>query len=276
MLETHLQSRARMLTTGEAYKRFVLYLYRFSTSTQSTYQRAIKQFLRFAPKQISRISVEHIERFTMRQKNKCSAATANLHLAAIKSWFNWMETCYEIPNIAKRVRRLKTLPPHQRVLTREEYDKIVESTKGYMRDIIQVLCMTGLRASEFLSLTPANINCQFLTVIGKGQKQRTVPLNETAQRILKTTSLLNLIKNKKRLWLFRLCRRAAKAANIPVFSPHSCRHYFATELHNAKPKPVPIETIGKLLGHSSPLVTTMTYLHSWSDSSLDGLTRCLE
>lgn len=271
MLDVDLKPRARMQTI-KGYQCFLLHLYRFSPSTQSTYGGVIQRFVDSAPRYIDQISAEHIERFLFSCRKTRIASTCNLYLVAIKSWFTWMEENYNVPNITKRVRRLKTLLPHQRILTKEEYSKIIEITDGYMRDCIQILAMTGLRASEFLSLQPENIDCQFLTIIGKGQKQRSIPLNTIVLNILKANPHLNFIKSRNRKWLYRLCCRAAKIADIPHFSPHSLRHYFATQLHRNK---VPIEIIGKLLGHSSPLVTTMIYLH-WQDSDLAGVTDVLK
>jgi integrase len=272
MLSLRLKSPARMLT-GDAYGGFLLYINRFNPSTQDTYARAIKQFLAFAPKRLNKVNVEHIERYLLSLRKTRSATTCNLYLAAIKSWFNWLENTYSLSNIAKRVKRFKTLPPRRRNLNRKEYSQIIKSTTGYMRDIIQFAAMTGIRASELLSLREENIRGDFLVFIGKGSKQCVSPLNSVAKNILKTNpTLLNLLKSKNRVWLFRLCRRAAKIAGLEnSFSPHDLRHFYANQLHrshNGEPG-LSIETISKLLNHSTPAVTALVYIEWLNDDLRD-------
>ena len=271
MSPIRIQLLARMLVE-EAYNGFLLHICRFSPSTQTTYGRALKRFIDgYAPKYVNQITAEHIEQFILTLRKTCLGSTCNLYLAVIKSWFDWLEATHEIRNVAKRVDRLKTLPPYQRILSQQEYRAVVKATSGHVRDCIVFLACTGLRASEFLSLKPENIGSQFITIIGKGQKQRSIPINSTVKAILKSNPTLKFLKSTNRVWLWRLCCRAAKLAKIPRFSPHSLRHYFATQLHH---NGVPIDVIAKLLGHSNPLVTTQIYLH-WQDKELLGVTDCL-
>ncbi|MGA1979447.1 MAG: tyrosine-type recombinase/integrase [Sedimentisphaerales bacterium] len=266
------------MRTITAYQCFLLHLYRFSPSTQSAYRGAIQRFADSAPRYIDQISAEHIERFLMSERKTRIASTCNLYLAAIKSWFNWMEETYNIPNPAKRIKRLKTLPPRRRNLTSEEFNRIIKSTTGYMRDIIQFMAMVGIRASEMLSLREENVRGNFLVFIGKGSKQCSTPLNSIAQNILKTNpTLLNLTKNRNRKWLFRLCRRASKIAGLETpISPHDLRHFYANQLHrscNGEPG-LSIEIISKLMNHSTPAVTASVYIE-WLNDDLIGKTEKL-
>jgi len=273
MLRLSHGKQAGTLKTKDACNGFLLHLCRFSPNTYIAYNSVLKRFVGCAPCHIRQITSEHIERFVLNSRVKYSASTRNFRLAVLQSLFAWLELNYDVRNVAKRVSRLKTLPPVQRILSREEYLKVVESTSGEIRDVIQLIAMTGIRASEFLAIRPENISDGFLTIVGKGQKQRTIPLNETALAILKANPHLNFLKSRGRKWLFRLCRQAALAAKIPKFSPHSLRHYFATELHVRHKRP--IELVSKLLGHSSPVVTNQVYIH-WQDEDLVGVTDCLK
>lgn len=273
MLRLSHRKRAGTLKTKDACNGFLLHLCRFSPNTYIAYNSVLKRFVCCAPYHIRQITAEDIERFVLNSRAKYSASTRNFHLAVLQSWFAWLELNFDIRNVAKRVERLKALPPRQRILRKEEYDKVIAATSGHVRDCIQFLAMTGLRASEFLSLRPENISDGFLTIVGKGQKQRTIPLNDTAKEILKANTHLQFLKSRGRKWLFRLCYQAAKAAKIPKFSPHSLRHYFATELHVRHKRP--IELVSKLLGHSSPVVTNQVYIH-WQDEDLTGVTDCLK
>jgi integrase len=271
--------KAKSLSTEEAGNSFLLHLCRFSSHTYKAYELVVKRFVKAVPKQISLITPEHIERFVLSKKVDYAPSSRNFHLAVLQSFFAWLDLNYDVRNVAKRVERLKALPPRQRVLSEEEYSKVMASTSDRARDCVQFLCMTGLRASEFLSLTPENISGEFLTVVGKGQKQRTIPLNETALSILKANPHLQFSKSRRRgkghtcgrKWLLELCYKAAEAAKIPDFGPHACRHYFATTLYFSG---VPLPTISKLLGHSSPTITAQIYIH-WFNKDLIGTTDCL-
>lgn len=275
-MSVFVDKRQAGMPKGVAYKRFLLYLLtRFSRSTQKTYGRAVKRFINYsAPNYTHQITIEHVEQFILLLKKDHKAKTINLYLAGLKHWLNWLD----MPIVAQKIKCLKTLPPHRRLLTRQEYEKVVACTDGHTRDIIRFLACTGIRASEFLSLTLSNIDGDFLRFVGKGQKQCTVPLCPAVKGILKSNpSLFNLTKSHDRVWLFRLCRRAAKLANIEPFSPHSLRHFFAEELHrkrNGKPGH-PIEVVSKLLNHSSTFVTETVYIH-WKDDDLRHLTDFLD
>lgn len=251
---------------------WMFHLSRFAPATQTAYGRVLRRFLKFAPPEVAQITVETIEQFILTFRKSRSARTCNFYLMVLRSWYSWLNLNYGVDNVARRVQRLRTLPPHQRHLEPKEYQQIVKSTTGHVRDCIVFLGNTGLRRAEFMSLAPENINGQFLDIIGKGQKFRRIPVNSTVQAILTRSPNLNFIKSKKRSvkWLNRLCLEAAKTAGVEPFSPHSLRRRFATELYN---NGVKIAIISKLLGHSS-IQTTEIYLNV-SESDLIGATDCL-
>lgn len=274
MKPTNSQQEKPLLKIRDACSKFLTHiaLIELSPFTQHSYTRVLKQFVAFAPEHIANITAEHIERFILTEREGYRASTCNLHLMAFKSWFTWLEEMYGLPNVARKVKQLRTLPPKQRILNREEYIKITNG-KYKSRFIVMFLCNTGLRATEFLNLTKESINGQFLTVIGKGQKQRSIPLNQVVKTIIKSyPSLFNLINHRNRNWLYHVCQREAKRANIEPFSPHSCRHYFCTELVN---RGVPLIKVSKMLGHASITTTEKIYTHL-SDSDFLGTTDVLD
>ena len=260
-----------------AYGRFLLHLYSYSPSTQTTYKNTIKWFVDSAPKYIDQIRGEHIEQFLSAAKKTHAATTVNIYLAAIRNFFDWLEANYDVINRARRVKRLKILPPHRRNLTVEEYSRVIKVTTGYERDLIQLTAMVGVRASEILSIRQENIKGDFLAFLGKGSKQCSCPLNSIAKNILKDPNFINFLKNKNRVWFFRLCHRASKLAGLEKpFSPHKLRHFYANILHrsqNGKPG-LPIETISKLMNHSTPSVTASVYIE-WLNEELIGKTEKL-
>lgn len=226
--------------------------------------------LSFCPDSFEEVKLKHLEGFLGHIRKNNSGRTANHHLFAIRSFYNWLELNYDIPNIAKKLIHFEEEPPCQRILTEEEYRKLTLINPPN-RDIVMFLCNTGLRASEFLSLDiPPD---GFLVVKGKGSKFRKIPQNSIVKQILQKYHF-NLSKElicfRGRKWLWRVCGQVAIEAKIPHFSPHSCRHYFASTLYNHN---TPILLISKLLGHSS-VTTTEIYLHV-DDSKLLGATDCL-
>ena len=263
---------ARMSTIG-ARDKYYLHICRHSKHTYIAYTRAIDGFVKGAPKFIKQVKTEHIEQYIIPLSKKYAARSVNVYLAAIKSWFRWLNENEGIEDVAKKIQFFRTLPPNQRILSKAEYDKVVEAATGYAKDVIQFLSNTGLRSQEFLDLKPNSIGRQFITIVGKGRRQRAIPINHTVKQILKDDPDINFAKSVTNYKaLSRLCHKAAKQADIDRFSPHSLRHFFSDSLHR---KGVSTSFISKLLGHSNILTTEQIYIH-WQDENLLGVTDVLD
>jgi integrase/recombinase XerD len=145
------------------------------------------------------------------------------------------------------------------------------------RTMLEVLYASGLRVSELVGLTLEQVNLQqgVVRVIGKGSKERLIPLGEEAivwlERYLREARPL-LIEGRPSHALFpsrrgtamsrqafwQLIKRYAKRASInKAISPHTLRHAFATHLLNHG---ADLRVVQMLLGHSS-LSTTQIYTH---------------
>jgi integrase/recombinase XerD len=142
--------------------------------------------------------------------------------------------------------------------------------------LIEVLYATGLRVSELIALpiSAAERNARMLTVRGKGNKERLVPLNEAAKKAmaeyLALLSSANGVRDTK--WLFpsfgrtghltrqhfaRELKALAAAAGLRQVSPHVLRHAFASHLlHNG----ADLRVVQTLLGHAD-ISTTQIYTH---------------
>ena len=142
--------------------------------------------------------------------------------------------------------------------------------------LIEVLYATGLRVSELIALpiSAAERNARMLTVRGKGNKERLVPLNEAAKKAmaeyLALLSSANGVREAK--WLFpsfgrtghltrqhfaRELKALAAAAGLRQVSPHVLRHAFASHLlHNG----ADLRVVQTLLGHAD-ISTTQIYTH---------------
>jgi len=204
---------------------------------------------------------------------------ANCNLTAIKSYCRWRSERFKEANPAKTIRLLKEDPPKQRVLAEEEYQKVMAIAFGQERDIIAFLANTGLRVSEFNSLTwdQIDLNSRVLSVVGKGQKVRVIPLNQVCLDILSVYAKQGMtgklpFARKDRHSISLICGRLANRVGITHFSAHSLRHYFATRLMR---KGVSLYKISKILGHSSVSTTEQIYVHFVHQDVL-GVTDCLD
>lgn len=179
----------------------------------------------------------------------------------LKSFFHWLSDRYDIPNITTKIRNLPESPPKQRVLTEEEYQKILAvCEKGSDEEAIVVfLRHTGLRASELQALQAGNIagDKRSICIVGKGQKRRLVPLNATCQAVLEHKPNINFLENyRRRNNLYNLSIKLCRKAGVPSAGPHAYRHCFGTSAVGN----MSIVTLQKILGHAN-LTTTQLYIH---------------
>ena len=184
---------------------------------------------------------------------------------------------------AEDLRAPRAWPALPKYLGLDEVDRLLAqpdpSTPRGIRDkaLVEVLYATGLRVTELLSLKPADValDAGYLTCIGKGDKQRIVPLGHVAAdwvRRYLAEARPGLIKGRKAAWLFvnarggRLSRvgfwkllkeYGIKAGVQRGLSPHVLRHSFATHLLE---RGADLRAIQLMLGHAD-LSTTQIYTH---------------
>lgn len=169
------------------------------------------------------------------------------------------------------------------VLSVEEVDRLEQACdlskwEGQRnRTIIEVLFSCGLRVSELINLRLSDLflNEKFIRVMGKGKKERLVPISESAVKELQYWFMdRNLMKIKPgeedfvflnrrgghltRMMIFTIVRRLAGAAGIEkTISPHTLRHSFATALLEGGAN---LRAIQDMLGHER-ISTTQIYTH---------------
>ena len=170
-----------------------------------------------------------------------------------------------------------------KTLTEDEVDSLLQAPNtdeplGHRdRAMLELLYATGLRVSELINLkqSQVNFNQGVLRIIGKGDRERLIPLGDEAQRWLKEFidgPRMEILLERQTDYLFptrrgdRMTRQAfwhiikryaAKAGIDKKLSPHSLRHAFATHLLN---RGADLRVVQLLLGHSD-LSTTQIYTH---------------
>ena len=205
-------------------------------------------------------------------------------ISAIKSFFNYL--IFEgyinespISNI-EAPKQEKKLPV---VLTEDEIKNLINSIDlnhnfgQRNKTIIEILYGTGIRVSELVNLKLSNIFFKenIIKVIGKGNKERFVPLGETASCEMKiyindrnrlkidskSSDILFLNRYGRRLtrsMIFKIISDASKRIGLDKkISPHTLRHSFATHLIK---NGADLRTIQLILGHES-ITTTEIYTH---------------
>lgn len=274
------------------YKDYEYYLSkerRLSKNTIDAYLKDVNQYIIFLDKyhKISKsklIEKKHLENYLKTLRKKYSDSTYARKLTALKSFYQFMETENEISfDYSKDIeapKQVKTLP---KVLSIEEvtllFDHIDLSTNLGIRNmaLLELIYGSGLRVSELLDikLSDIHLNDAYIRVIGKGNKERIVPISQMAVKALKNYLLKSreeLLKGKVDLHLFinnagnKLSRQGffkvlkvlSNEAGIDNdISPHTLRHSFATHLLE---NGMDLRTLQILLGHED-ISTTQIYTH---------------
>ena len=168
-------------------------------------------------------------------------------------------------------------------LTEDEVDALLNAPNtdeplGHRdRAMLELLYATGLRVSELINITQSQINFNqgVLRIVGKGDRERLIPLGEESQRWMRDFidgPRMEILLERQTDYLFptrrgdrmtrqafwHIIKRYAQKANIrSKMSPHSLRHAFATHLLN---RGADLRVVQLLLGHSD-LSTTQIYTH---------------
>lgn len=260
----------------------------YSGHTITNYHIDLKEFEAFlatnAPKDIKEIDYFILRKFlSLLSEKKLNKRTVSRKISTLKSFFKFMVregTIKNNPADSLIYPRLdKNLPVF---LTEEQVVKILDLPKDDsllgLRDksILEVLYSTGARVSELanLKINDVDLISAIIKVMGKGRKERLLPLGEPAllslkkyldKRIDKNPSLFinknsgSLTDRGIRLIVDKYMRQAAM--NLKV-SPHTFRHSFATHLLS---RGADLRSVQELLGHSS-IATTQVYTHLTIDT----------
>lgn len=277
------------MTLIDAFENFLQYCRFEKTLTNQTiqdYKEDFLQFQRYYPdkKELADLNKNDLNDFSYDQAlNGLSPATIARRIATIKNFYMFLES----DNLAKGIiseeitipKKDKTLP---QVLSEEEINQLLNapdltSEKG-IRDyaVLEILYSCGLRVSEAANLQINQINEQeeIINILGKGKKERIVPIRKSALKAVKT--YINEVRNKhlvidnkavfigkngkrmSRQALYNIVVNNAKLAGIQKeIHPHTLRHSFATHLLD---NGADLRVVQELLGHTN-IGTTQIYTH---------------
>jgi len=265
-----------------------------SQNTVASYCSDVEKFLSAVGKDPEHASPEDIALFIF-QEGEISERSQARKLSSLRSFFNWMiiEGMMK-DNPCDRVDTPKLGKYLPDVLSIEEVESIIYSidTSSWQgkrdRAIIETLYGCGLRVSEAVNLKISNLYFKegFIRVIGKGDKERLVPVGEMAVSAISdymevrpvpadSASEDSLFLNKfgkplSRVSMFTMIKRQALIADVrKVISPHTFRHSFATHLIE---NGADLRIVQEMLGHES-IVPTEIYTHidsvTWQNDILD-------
>jgi integrase/recombinase XerD len=270
--------------------------------TQKTYAALLNKFTTWAAKQNltdwKSVELKHLMAFLQHERERpladepkesikrLSSESVYLEIAALRAFYRFAENEKHLPvNVAENLslpRRWKRLP---KALTNDEITKLLapdsaeQPTPGSLCDqaILELAYASGLRLAELrnLRLEQLHLEAGFINVIGKGNKERVVPVGKIAvaalnryieigrPKLVTPRSPANVFLTNRgtpfasvTLWL-RIKNRVKRAGVARNITPHMLRHSFATHLleHGAD-----LRVIQELLGHAN-ISTTEVYTH---------------
>ncbi len=260
-----------------------------SNNTVISYREDLSKYVSFMQKNgvdaLSRITKEHITDFMLKEREQgISPNSVARRLAAIRMFHRFLtreRILKSDPSVLIDSPKLWKKVPD--TLTVNEVEALISAPNSRnaqgVRDkaIFEVIYATGMRVSEAVNLKKVDVNLDigFLRCVGKGNKERIIPLGRKAIESVKRyiqDSRPKLLRGKERDSLFvsrlgekisrqslwKLIKKYASAARIkkPI-KPHILRHSFATHLleHGAD-----LRSVQEMLGHSD-ISTTQIYTH---------------
>ena len=259
-----------------------------SKNTIQSYRSDLKKFevflLKTNVKELKYINPEIVREFLYEQSKKVTGKTQGRIISTLRSFYNFLvlEKIAE-NNPIEDIDYPKIDSKVPFVLSTNEIDKIIlqaSLTKFGTRNqtMIEVMYSCGLRVSEVIEMKISNIffDESLIKVMGKGKKERFVPLSGIAKKLLynyieferkeskfdKQSIDIVFLNNRggklSRIMVYNIINDAALAAEInSKISPHTLRHSFATHLIE---NGADIISIQKMMGHEN-IVTTEKYLN---------------
>lgn len=263
-----------------------------SNNSVSAYLRDVVLFFEYhenklKSKPFQDLQLQDLDGFTvfLSQEKQRSVRSVARSISGIKAFLRFLveeeeiknnpSTLWETPRFGRRLPDVLSLGEIERMIAQIDLSKPSGERDKAM---LEVLFSSGLRVSELVNLRLHDISFHeaFLRIVGKGNKERLVPIGSAALAQLERYITLSRVhvsidhgsrdyvfinrfgKRLSRISVFKLVKQLAEQAGVrKVISPHTLRHSFATELvkHGAD-----LRAVQQMLGHES-ITTTEIYTH---------------
>ena len=261
---------------------------RLADHTLESYARdltALGRYAAAAGRDIDALDRAALEAFVREQRtNGLSPRSVARRVAAVRGFYRFLVLDRRIRSSpADDLRPPRAWPALPKFLSLEDVDRLLQqpdtTTVLGLRDraMIELLYATGLRVSELVGVRLADLRLaeHYLTCVGKGRKERLVPIGEQAAdwiRRYQATARRELLRGRasprlfvnarggalSRVGFWKILKRHARTARLPrTISPHMLRHSFATHLLE---RGADLRAIQLMLGHAD-LSTTQIYTH---------------
>lgn len=269
----------------EEYKKYLTLEKGLAGNTCEAYCSDLSQYLTYLGKR-DPLKADHelLSDYVWHLKSEAGLSPASLFrkIEALKSFYAYQVVERRLEQSPAEAFRSPRLPQRlPEYLTKDEIEKLFTApiktsfSMARARTALELLYATGMRVSELVNLAPDAINLQdgWVRVLGKGSKERMIPLHERAARLLKQylelrrdafedpqpfLFLSRAGKKVSRVQFWRDLRALGRAAGVKTpLHPHLLRHTFATHLLQ---NGADLRSVQELLGHAS-LATTQIYTH---------------
>lgn len=278
------------------YKTYLIVEKGVSKNTLKGYLQDIIHFTNFINEKFEIDQIENIDkeyiRLYLESLNHLSPLTISRKIVSLRNYYKFLVkeqiidtntmAAFELPKTPKKLPQVLSVEEMNKLLNSIEMTDFISARN---RAMIELLYASGIRVSELINiqLSQINLKMMYLKVIGKGNKERLIPLNKYVCHIINEYIILYrnplldfknnnyLFFNKKfkpisRENFYKILNNAALKSGITKkISPHTIRHSYATHLleNNAD-----LRSIQELLGHSD-ISTTTIYTHITNAKMID-------
>lgn len=272
----------------QLYKQYIKLERSLSPKTVEAYLHDIEKLNDFlgGRKKLEEVSLEDLQDFlaSLYDENISARSQARI-ISGLKSFYKFLLFDHKIahdptelldaPKIGRHLPEVLSIPEVEAILDGIDLSK----PEGHRnKAIIEVMYGCGLRVSEVVNLRISNLHFRdnYIRIIGKGDKERLVPIGQTAQHavMLYLEGVRAQMKIKRgeedfvflnrrgarltREMIFMMIKQAAETAGVTkTISPHTFRHSFATHLVEGG---ADLRAVQEMLGHES-ITTTEIYTH---------------